>query len=263
MADFRTAGSALRIAAASWIAALASPALGADLQVALDKRTEANQASIESQQRVDAINDDTETMLVDYRGTLKQIDSLNVYNGQLRELIASQEEELASLQSQVDRVELVARAVTPMMAKMIASLETFIDLDVPFLPDERGGRMTELKELMSRADVTNSEKYRRLMEAYQIENEYGRTIEAYRASLVAGGRESTVDFLRFGRIALVYQTLDESESGRWDQESKSWVALDAAHRSSIRDGLRIARKQAAPDLVRLPLPAPTDARETR
>lgn len=167
--------SALRIAAATCIVALATPVLGTDLQVALDERKEANAASAESQKRVDTINDETEAMLVDYRATLKQLDSLNVYNGQMRELIAAQQEELESLQEQVDRVELVARAVTPLMAKMIASLESFVSLDVPFLEEERQRRMTDLKELMSRSDVSNSEKYRRLMEAYQIENEYGRT----------------------------------------------------------------------------------------
>jgi hypothetical protein len=98
------------------------------------------------------------------------------------------------------------------------------------------------------------------MEAYQIENEYGRTIEAYRASLKLGDGEATVNFLRFGRIALLYQSLDEAQAGRWDQATRSWVPLDSGFRSAIRQGLRIARKQAAPDLVRLPLAAPVDAR---
>ena len=109
---------------------------------------------------------------------------------------------------------------------------------------------------MDRADVTNAEKYRRIVEAYQIENDYGRTIEAYRGSLKLGDRERTVDFLRFGRIALVYQSLDESEAGVWSQETRSWLPLDASHRSAIRAGLRIARKQAAPDLIELPPPSP-------
>jgi hypothetical protein len=98
------------------------------------------------------------------------------------------------------------------------------------------------------------------MEAYQIENEYGRTIEAYRSTLERGDREVTVDFLRVGRIALVYQTLDEADAGAWDQETRSWVPLDSSYRSAIRQGLRIARKQAAPDLIRLPLPPPESAK---
>jgi hypothetical protein len=94
------------------------------------------------------------------------------------------------------------------------------------------------------------------MEAYQIENEYGRTIEAYRSTLARDGKEVTVNFLRVGRIALLYQTLNEAQAGAWNQESRSWEPLDESFRSAIRQGLRIARKQSAPDLIRLPLPEP-------
>jgi hypothetical protein len=130
-----------------------------------------------------------------------------------------------------------------------------VRLDLPFLIDERTERTAELRALMSRADVTNAEKYRRIMEAYQIENEYGRTIEAYRSALEVDGRELTVDFLRFGRVALVYQSIDQSMAGVWSQENRTWEPLDSSHRSAIRQGLRIARKQAAPELIRVPVPA--------
>jgi hypothetical protein len=46
----------------------------------------------------------------------------------------------------------------------------------------------------------------------------------------------------------------------WDAQAKAWVPLDASYRSAVRQGMKIARKQTAPDLVNLPLPAPTDAR---
>jgi hypothetical protein len=139
---------------------------------------------------------------------------------------------------------------------MIDSLDAFVQLDVPFLEDEREERILDLRKLMFRADVTESEKYRRIMEAYQIENEFGRTIEAYRSTLVREGREVSVNFLRVGRIALVYQALDGSEAGVWNQAERRWESLDDSHRNAIRDGLKIARKQVAPDLLRIPLPAP-------
>lgn len=221
-----------------------------------DVRREGNVEGVASQKRVDQISDDTETLFARYSGALRQLDSLRVYNGQMRELIASQQAEIASLTDQVDRVEVVGRNVTPLMLRMIDSLEAFVELDVPFLLEERTKRIAELRKTMDRADVTNAEKYRQIMEAFQAENEYGRTIEAYRSTLDRGGREETVDFLRFGRIALVYLTLDGSEAGVWDRESRSWRPLDRSYRSAIRAGLRIARKQAAPDMVQLPLPAP-------
>ncbi len=221
-----------------------------------DARSERNDESAAIQKNIDALSDQTDELLAKYRTVLTQIDSIRIYNHQLRELMTSQEEELASLQDQLDRVEIVGRSVTPLMLRMIDALDATVALDLPYLTEEREQRIADLRKLMTRAAVTNAEKYRLIMEAYQDENEYGRTIEAYRSTLKRGDREIKVDFLRFGRIALVYQTLDGMEAGVWNQATNSWEPLDASYRTAIRQGLRIARKQAAPDLIRLPLPVP-------
>jgi hypothetical protein len=224
-------------------------------------RRRGNVEGVASQVRIDGISDETETLFARYSNALRQIDSIRIYNRQIRELITSQEEELASLRDQIDRVEVVGRSVTPLMHRMIDALEAMVRLDLPYLVGERTERVASLRELMNRSDVTNAEKYRSIMEAYQIENEYGRTIEAYRSSLERDGHEIKVDFLRFGRIALMYQTLDGKESGAWDQKAREWVPLDPSYRTAIRQGLRIARKQAAPDLIRLALPVPEGGRD--
>ena len=229
------------------------------LDEAVTLRSEANTELGEAQRRVDTLSDETDKLLTRYQTTLRQIESLRTYNRQMEELIASQETERASLQEQLDRIELVTREVTPLMMRMIGALQAFVELDVPFLEEERKERIANLRKMMRRANVTESEKYRRIMEAYQVENEYGRTIEAYRSTLSQGERELTVDFLRVGRIALLYQTLDEAEAAVWNQEKRIWEPLDRSYRSDIRQGLRIARKQAAPDLLRLPLPKPKTA----
>ncbi len=226
----------------------------------VEARTAGNTAAEASQTRIDALSDTTDELLAKYRTAWKQIESIDAYNRQMRDLLMAQERELASLSSQLERVQSVSRSVTPLMVRMIDAIEQFVTLDVPFLKKEREERVSDLLSMMGRADVTTAEKFRRIMEAYQIENEYGRTIEAYRATIDIDGRETTVDFLRFGRIALAYQSLDEQLSGAWSQEDRTWVPLDSGYRSALRNGLRIARKQAAPDLIRLPLPAPTDAR---
>ena len=221
-----------------------------------DARAKGNDESVGVQKKIDDLSDQTDALVARYRTVLKQIDSIRVYNGQLRELIASQEEELASLQEQLDRVEVVGRSVTPLMLRMIDALDALVELDLPYLVEERTERIADLRKLMTRASVSSSEKYRMIMEAYQAENEFGRTIEAYRSTLDMDGREVKVDFLRFGRIALVYQTLDGRQAGVWDQRTSSWKPLDPSYRTAIREGLRIARKQTAPDLIRLPLPVP-------
>lgn len=220
-------------------------------------RLEGNDESAEAQKQIDDLSDEIDDLLAQYRIALKQTDSIRIYNQQMRDLIASQEAELASLVDQLARIQGVGRSVTPLMLRMIEAIEKFVALDVPFLIEERTERIAELRKIMARADVNNAEKYRQVMEAYQIENEYGRTIESYRGTLKLDDRETTVDFLRFGRIALVYQSLDEAYAGMWNHQTRSWDPLDSSYRSSIRQGLRIARKQAAPDLIRLPLPAAT------
>ncbi len=226
------------------------------LDDAVEIRGQANSELTDAQGRIEALSDATDKLLTEYQSALRQHESLRIYNRQLDALIAAQEVERASLEEQTDRVELVSRDVTPLMLRMIDALGAFVSLDVPFLEEERADRILDLRKLMQRADVTEAEKYRRIMEAYQIENEYGRTIEAYRSTLARDDKEVTVNFLRVGRIALVYQTLDESEAGVWNQDSRRWEPLDGSFRSAIRHGLRIARKQTAPDLIRLPLLAP-------
>ncbi|MDG2051426.1 MAG: DUF3450 domain-containing protein [Myxococcota bacterium] len=226
-----------------------------ELDEVIEVRSQGNKGAAEVQVDIDGISDETSDLLARYRTKLKQIEAIDLYNSQMEEMIGSQENELVSLRDQVDRVEEVSRSVTPLMIRMITALERFVELDVPFLAEEREERIAELNALMGRADVTTSEKFRQIMAAYQTENEYGRTIEAYRGPLVIDGRETTVDFLRFGRVALVYMALDESEAGTWSQEERKWIPVSDSFKSSIRDGLRIARKQSAPDLITLPVQA--------
>jgi hypothetical protein len=144
------------------------------------------------------------------------------------------------------------------MDRMIAGLDQFVALDVPFLEEERRARIDRLQTILERQDVTVAEKFRRVMEAYQIENEYGRTIEEYKGSLEVDGLVREVDFLRIGRIALIYQTSDGQRPGVWDQQNGQWVALGSEYRNRIRQGFRVARRQIAPELLILPVPAPED-----
>jgi hypothetical protein len=147
-----------------------------------------------------------------------------------------------------------------MMTRMLDSLELFIQLDTPFLIEERTERLERLRGMMERSDVSSAEKFRRVIEAYQIENEYGRTIEAYKGSTEINGNQLEVDFLRVGRVALLYQTVGGEHTGAWDASNGAFTALPpATYQKQVADGLRIARKQVAPDLLVVPAAAPMRA----
>ncbi|HIF91794.1 MAG: DUF3450 domain-containing protein [Myxococcales bacterium] len=234
-------------------------AAGAQLEDAVRVREKANGESAESQKRIDGLSERTADLTEEYRTVTAQIDALRVYVGQLETIVATQKQEIETVRDEIENVTVVGRQITPLMLRMIESLEQFVALDVPFLPIERSERLTELRDIMARADVSDSEKYRRLLEAYQIENEYGRTIEAYRGELEIDDSARVVDYLRIGRIALYYQTLDGQSIGVWDSDREGWETLDGGHRSAIRQGIRVARKETAPDLLRLPIQAATAA----
>lgn len=234
---------------------LAFTAQADDLKPVINAGKEISKSAAQSQEKINKLTEQTQTKLQQYQTVNKEIDGLNVYNAQLQKQLQSQYDEMSSLNVDIDRVSVIERQITPLMIRMINGLEQFVNLDVPFLPEERANRIEGLKELMDRADVAVSEKFRRVLEAYQVEMGYGRSIEAYQGLIDVNGQERDVDFLRIGRVALVYITRDGSYAGRWDQETKSWQKADDEFRMHITKGLRMAKKQLAPDLLVMPIKA--------
>jgi hypothetical protein len=219
----------------------------------IGEQVKAEEAAQASQRRVAALDDEATKMLSEYRMAIAEAQSLTGYNDQLAAQVKSQNDEVEAMTKQLSEIETTSKEVLPMMQKMVSTLEQFVKLDMPFLPDERANRVSQLKDLMTRADVSVSEKYRRIVEAYQIEIEYGRTLEAYQGKI----DEKTVDFLRAGRISLMYQTLDGKETGYWDRDKQKWV-VDNSYGSVINAGLKVAKKQAAPDFITVAVPAPKE-----
>ena len=225
------------------------------VQRAINEQAGAERSAAQTQTRINQLDDQAQAALAEYRAAVSETESLNRYNRVLADQLKSQQEELDSLQAQLNQIDNTNREVYPSMQRMLSTLEQFVKLDVPFLQEERTNRIATIYDIMGRADVSTAEKYRRLMEAYGVEMEYGRTIESYTGA--KDGRE--VDFLRVGRVALLYQTSDQEETGYWDKNSKSWV-VNNDYKTAVRDGLRVAKKQAAPALMNLPIPAPEEAK---
>ena len=226
------------------------------LEKAVQETVRAHEEAQQSQERIDTLAEETRDLLQEYRSTLQAIDSLKSYNDQLEKQSAGQDEALRSIATQLNNLESTQRNIVPLMLRMIEVLGEFIALDMPFLAEERQARLEVIRSMMDRPDVSLPDKYRRIMEAYQIEMEYGRTIEAGTDTITLNGESSTVDTLRVGRVALLYQTLDGRESGYWDKREKRWKPLPGDYNPPIARGLLIARKQSPPDLFRIPVPAP-------
>ncbi len=210
-----------------------------------------------SQKRVDKIAASTDKIVSKYKRELKVIDGLKVYNALLNRQVEDQELEKLHVQDSIDEIAIIERQIFPLMLRMVDSLEQFINLDVPFHMKERRNRVAKLKESIGDAGITASEKLRLVLEAYRIETDFGNDLDDYTEVIEVNGKPRKVNVLRFGRISLVYQTDDQLYNGVWDQKSRSWQTLDSTeYANHIKKGLKVARKQIAPELFILPVSAP-------
>jgi hypothetical protein len=219
------------------------------------------EAAKKSQQAVDKLANEAGELLQDYKTVMKQVDGLRVYNARLEKQIANQLKRIDDIENSIAQVTVIQRQVTPLVIRMIDGLEKFVELDIPFLMDERTDRIKFLRDNVDRSDLSVAEKFRQVLEAYKIENEFGRKISAYKGSLTIDGVDRDVNFFQVGRVALLYQTTDTEISGAWDKEAGDYVELDKGeYRNAILKGLRIARKEATIEILKLPISAPEAAK---
>lgn len=230
------------------------------LETSLAEASASAREGAQTQERIDTLQSETTDLRNEYRSVIQQYERVQLYNDNLGKLISSQMAEVAKIEDQLASVEVTRREIMPLMLDMVADLEEVVKRDTPFLPDERNARIDKLKTLMEDANVTVAEKFRRVMSAYQVEADYGRTIEAYNGKIELDGEPREVDFLRVGRLVLAYQTQDAKQTGYWNKSEKRWDTMSAGDARFVREGIRIARRQAAPGLLRLPVAAPEDAR---
>lgn len=216
------------------------------------------QAAVQTQRKVDQLDDETQQLFDRYHSLMSEQEELQPYIRELQNLIAGQEREKLRLAQELQDLEVTRRHIVPLMSRMVEVLDEWIALDTPFLPEERQLRVSSLRTLMSRTDVPLAEKFRRVIEAYRIEAEYGLSIEAYSGALTAAASpdesSSSVNFIRVGRVGLFYLSLDGKHAGMWDREAGAWRALPDDYRSDIAAAMDIAQKISPPDLIRLPLP---------
>lgn len=238
--------------------ALASAVFAQDFNATVSAEQGINEDAAESQQRVSEVARQTDELLSRYRSVIRETESLRIYNDNLERLVGDQNDEIASIDRQLASLESTHRGVVPLMLEMIDTLERIVAADIPFRLEARQARVQRLRAMMGQSEVTASEKYRLVMEAYRGELEFGRTTEAYSGTLPTSGQ--TVEFLRVGRTLLLYQSSDQSVTGWFNPRSRRYETIEGdRYRLEVKNGLAIARNEKAPDLVILPAPGPEAA----
>jgi len=212
------------------------------------------QEGVASQAKVDRIVDGAQKRLLDYRSLLKQVDGLKAYNEQLGKQVTAQRDLIVRFDKSIGDVALIERQISPLVTKMAESVEQFVSIDLPFRTQERDQRIALLKDGLSKSDTNVAEKFRQVMEVYQIESEYARNIDTYGENITVGGAELAVDVLVVGRIALLAQTKDAGRTFSFNRSTREWDEINAGdYRNSVRQGIKMANKQAPINVLALPV----------
>ena len=227
-----------------------------------------------------------------YSALLTEIANVKLLLAQKEAFVGYQEAKIASLEAQIAGTPDLKAGVQPMLDKMIVAIEAEMSADVPFKQGERFERFNKAAGVVADAAAVPAEKMRLALGLYSVEVGYGQSMEAYggahpipdkagkrMAACVEDAKSNACglnkkqlneiergapvdelttpvmdgDYLRYGRVALVYMTHDASASFRYDPPSKKWEELSSAKTLEVRRAIRIAKGEAAPGVVTAPV----------
>lgn len=246
-------GTALWLASVSWVGA----------EPLLDEVGQAQRAQAELQERIDAADDEARERLEELRRLERETRYLSARNDELAPRLERQEEGLARRETALATLAETREALPHLQISLVERLTQWIEQDLPFLVEERRGRVASLKAGLSDPALSESDRLERILAAWRAELAYGREMDAWRGYLNDESGRREVDFLRFGRVGLYYLTPDGRNGGVWQADEGRWVALNESERRELRHGLLIARDQRAPELLRLPVSQPLEEAAAR
>ena len=250
---------ALVSGAAIGLCAALPMAAQAQLESALSAARQSTASSADAQRQVDAADDAAGSAVREYRAVLQQLDNTILFGDQQRVYLDSQAAEIRSIENQLGTVEQIKQGMSPMMLRMTIALEDSIRSDVPFRVQERLNRIGRVQEALASPSVSPAEQYRQVLNAYKIETTYGYSTESYEGvnPLEPG---SVVDFIRFGRTSFIF--LEKGDGGaayRWSIADNEWRPLSDLDNRQVRQTIRVAREQAAPEIIYAPVTGPVAA----
>nr|WP_320115813.1 DUF3450 domain-containing protein [uncultured Desulfuromonas sp.] len=194
------------------------------------------------------------------RTLLAEIDQLTRREDTLRQQVARIDQHLAQKHAQIDaqtrraeETEKLRKGLQNWFQTSAQELEQRIAGSQPFLPEERRKRLEDLNTVLLADDVAVHEQFRRLMEVFEVEAQYGYTSDVYRDKITIDQQQREVDMLRLGRLSLFFTTLDGQQGGVFDPLEKRFVYLPDAMVADLNQARQQINGQSTEALTLLPV----------
>jgi hypothetical protein len=209
-----------------------------DLDRAQSVVAETTQVAAQAQENINRLSNSASSLFEEFKLESDNLEALLVLNANWRRQVAVQEQELNTIIESIAEVRNVTQELPLLMNRMIASVEQFIELDMPFHLDTRRARIQFVRDAIDNPNVSTAERFRQILVLYQTENAYGRTHETYPTTLNIGGVDRDVDVLRVGRrFTGIPDQGPQFERSLGSAQARQWVTLDSAeYRNAVSSG---------------------------
>ncbi|MCU8282417.1 DUF3450 domain-containing protein, partial [Vibrio vulnificus] len=242
--------SGYKAGAALLLWAVSSGAMSNDLEQAQKIQNRTHTAASKSQSVINVSADKSQLLQAEIEILKEEVRNLELYQRHLTSMIANQEQEKSSLAKQIQDIQVTRQGIVPLMYDMLDTLKTTINQDMPIKWQQRQERIEKLEQMMVRADVADAEKFRRILEAYQIELDYGSKLSAYQDPItLADGKQIEVEQLHLGRVSLIARTLNANQFWYWDKNQRHWLSLTTIPSTDVNRAFDIAAQKVAPAML--------------
>jgi hypothetical protein len=234
---------------------ISGTAVADDVTEAIEASLAAQRAARESQARIDNLDHETRALREKQQAAEWQALQLSAYAAQLEQEAVAEEQKRAQVEGELARIAATGTDLLPLMRRMVDGLDAFVARDLPFLRDARRQRVAELRALLDDPRRGNADKFRRVMEMYRTEVDYGHSLGIEELELDCGGARGPAAQVRIGRVGLYCLSADGEHAAAWDADDRTWQALDDDGVEQVQRAVALAREAVPPELLVLPVRA--------
>ena len=206
-----------------------------------------------TQKEEDRWEDEKARLVLEYKNLEMEKQNLLALSQSLNKDNTDYKTTIASYKKRIDDINEISAELLPYLTDVLKRLDGSVAESLPFLSAERSSRLENIHKIFENPKVTTAEKFRKVMEALQVEAEYGNNVEVYQESVKVDGSVMVVNIFRLGRLSLFFQTLDAKTSGYYNPAESSWIFLPDKYNMEVGKAIDMANKRRSIDMLVLPL----------
>ena len=217
--------------------------------------TEAISEEQKSQKTISAWQQEKPQVIAEIKQTQAELEWFTFQQEKYSNYVATIEKNIAEMERQQQELDNIANTIDPLLQATVQRITAFVEKDIPFLPEERKNRITNIKKALSDPHTTQAEQLRRVLETLDVETGYGSDLEITDEEVVLNNRPIHATALRAGRLGYYCITPDNKEIGIWSIADQQFVSVDGEEAKAILHLLSLGKRKQIIEVTPVPVSA--------